>query len=117
MLDQAQERDQASEINVKSAGKMERISTDQIVHCRGAGGYTEIVLVGGREILHAVALSEMEELLPAIFLRVHRSHLVNTGFVKSLTRDASGTGTLSLSDGTDIPVSRRIMPQVRQALA
>ncbi|MEE9434607.1 MAG: LytTR family DNA-binding domain-containing protein [Sphingorhabdus sp.] len=115
-LEQARERQIASEINVKSAGKMERISTGQISHCRGASGYAEIILLDGREILHSATLAEMEETLPATFLRVHRSYLVNTAYVKSLERDPSGTGTLSMTDGSDIPVSRRILPQVRQAL-
>ena len=115
-LDQAKEREEATTINVKSAGKMERISTDQIAHCRGASGYSEIVLEGGREILHTATLTDMETTLPATFLRVHRSHLVNTSFVKTLQRDPAGTGTLVLSDGSEIPVSRRVMPKVRQAL-
>jgi len=115
-LEQAKERDEASTINIKSAGKMERVSTDQIAHCRGASGYSEIVLAGGREILHTATLSEMETNLPTTFLRVHRSHLVNTSFVQSLNRHPAGTGTLILSDGSEVPVSRRVMPKVRQAL-
>ena len=116
-LAEVEERAETNHINVKSAGKMERIATSQIVHCKGAGGYSEIVLVGGRTILHTAALSELEEMLPATFLRVHRSHLINVMYVKTLSRDPSGTGTLELSEGEDVPVSRRIMPKVRQALA
>ena len=83
---------------------------------QGAGGYSEIHLLGGRTILHSVSLNELEELLPAIFLRVHRSHLINVMFVESLTRDSSGTGSLILKDDVSVPVSRRIMPKVREAL-
>ena len=116
-LGQAKEREEASTINIKSAGKMERVSTDQIAQCRGARGYSEIVLHGCREILHSATLAEMEESLPTTFLRVHRSHLVNTAFIKSLKRDPSGTGALILSDGSEVPVSRRVMPKVREALS
>lgn len=116
-LGQAKEREEASTINIKSAGKMERVSTDQIAQCRGASGYSEIVLHGGREILHSATLAEMEENLPTTFLRVHRSHLVNTAFIKSLKRDPAGTGALILSDGSEVPVSRRVMPKVREALS
>jgi len=96
---------------------MERIATSQIIHCKGASGYSEIVLIGGRTVLHSATLNEMEETLPATFLRVHRSHLINLMSVKSLNRDPSGTGTLTLTEGANIPVSRRIMPKVRQALS
>lgn len=115
-LAEAEERAETSHINVKSAGKIERIATSQIVHCRGAGGYSEIILVGGRTVLHSASLNEMEEVLPATFLRVHRSHLINVMFVESLKRDASGTGTLFLQGEIDVPVSRRVMPKVREAL-
>lgn len=115
-LAEVEQRAESSHINVKSAGKLERIATNQIVHCRGAGGYSEIHLLGGRTVLHAVSLNELEESLPAVFLRVHRSHLINVMFVEALTRDPSGTGTLNLKDDVSVPVSRRIMPKVREAL-
>ncbi|MEO0459623.1 MAG: LytTR family DNA-binding domain-containing protein [Myxococcota bacterium] len=116
-LVQAQEVERATELSIKSAGRVERITSEQILHCRGAGGYTEIIAVDGRTLLHSASLAEMEELLPASFIRVHRSHVVNTRHVRSLERTHGGTGTLILSDNTEVPVSRRIMPAVRQALA
>jgi DNA-binding LytR/AlgR family response regulator len=116
-LAEAEERNEARQITIKSAGKVQRIATNQIVQCHGASGYSEIVLVGGRTILHTASLNEMEETLPATFLRVHRSHLVNLMFVEALSRDPAGTGTLSLSEGSEVPVSRRILPKVRQALS
>jgi LytTr DNA-binding domain len=115
-LEQAQQKEVASTIIVKSAGRMEYITTDKLCYCRGADGYSEIKLIDNREVLHAATLSEMEETLPSTFLRVHRSYLVNTAFVKSLTRDVAGTGVLTLTNGSEIPVSRRTMPHVRQAL-
>lgn len=111
-----EERTETQHIQVKSAGKMMRVATSQIVHCQGAGGYSEIILEGGRVLLHSASLNDLEEALPATFLRVHRSHLINVLFVKALNRDPSGTGTLSLIDDVKVPVSRRIMPKVRQAL-
>lgn len=115
-LAEAEERRAANHINVKSAGKMERIATRHIVHCQGASGYSEIVMENGRSLLHSASLNDMEDALPATFLRVHRSHLINVIFVKSLRRDPAGTGILTLTQGSEIPVSRRIMPKVRQAL-
>lgn len=112
-----EERDETHYINVKSAGKIERVSTNQIVHCKGAGGYSELALSDGRTLLHAVTLNDLEQTLPATFLRVHRSYLVNVTFIESLTRTSAGTGTLLLSQGFEVPVSRRVMPSVREALS
>jgi len=116
-LAEIEERAETNHIDIKSAGKIERITTSQIIHCSGASGYSEITLVGGRTVLHSATLNELEAMLPATFLRVHRSHLINVMHVKSLNRDPSGTGTLAFVEGIDVPVSRRIMPKVRQALA
>jgi hypothetical protein len=115
-LSQAQERNVTSQVIIKSAGKIQRISVDKISHCSGADGYTAVNLVCGSQLLHNATLTQLEEELPPTFLRVHRSHLVNTSFVQQLKRDASGTGNLTLADGSIIPVSRRIMPQVREII-
>jgi len=116
-LEEAHERTETSEISVKSAGKMERIAANEILHCQSADGYAEIILSSGRTVLYTATLNEMEENLPATFLRVHRSHLINLKYVESLSRDRAGTGMLTLVGGVQVPVSRRIMPKVRRALA
>jgi len=73
-------------------------------------------LVDGRQILHSGRLQELEEILPSSFLRVHRSHIVNTAFVQSLERESGGIGRLIMTEGEPIPVSRRILPKVRTIL-
>lgn len=115
-LELASERKSTSVVIVKASGKIEHIAIDQISYCAGADGYSEINLQSGREVLHGATLAELEQTLPKTFLRVHRSYLVNTACVKSLTRDPAGTGTLILTNGSLVPVSRRTMPLVRQAL-
>ena len=103
-------------LHVSSAGAIDVIDASTIVFCKGAGDYVELHLMDGRQVLYGSALARIEDELPAGFLRVHRSFLVNTQFVRSLRRQASGTGSLILKDGTEVPVSRRVMPKVRGAL-
>lgn len=115
-LDQALEAQSDSELTVTTAGRTERIGTAHIVACRSDAGYSELLLDNGRSVLHGATLAELEATLPGNFLRVHRSYLINTRLVQSLARDPAGTGTLTMKDGRQIPVSRRTMPAVRQAL-
>jgi DNA-binding LytR/AlgR family response regulator len=119
-LELALERTRAAEparaIKVASAGRIELAPLGQIVCFKGAGDYVEIRLVGGRELLHSESLNELETRLPATFVRVHRSYIVNTAYVRALAREASGVGRLILSEGPEIPVSRRVLPKVRVAL-
>lgn len=116
-LERAAESARPNVIRVNAAGSVNVVDAADLTHCKGAGDYVELHLKDGRMILHNGALAELEGALPPTFLRVHRSFIVNTNVVKTLTREASGVGALILSNGAEIPVSRRIMPKVRDALA
>jgi hypothetical protein len=116
-LARASAKSDDAKLRIASAGAIDLVAAADIVFCKGAGDYVELNLANGRSILHHGALTRLEEELPASFLRVHRSYLVNTRFVSGLKRDASGAGALTLTTDAEIPVSRRIMPQVRNALA
>ncbi len=115
-LDESREYSSPSQIKISSQGKVEIISTDQIAVCKGARDYVELEVENRGTVLHDSSLSQLEKSLPSTFLRVHRSYLVNTGFIRSLERDASGSGRLLLKSGAYVPVSRRILPKVRKAL-
>jgi len=116
VLDQRQEESQPEILSLSEAGKIHRIAADDIISISGADDYIEVMLKTGKTRLVSSTLTEMEAQLPSFFLRVHRSHIVNTSFIKSLIRETSGTGSLTLIQGKTIPVSRRIMPSVRRAL-
>ena len=116
-LDQAREPKAPVQLKIKHVGKVEMVDTDKITHCNGAGDYVELCFSDGRKILHSGSMNELEALAPSNFLRVHRSHMVNLNYIGSLNREPSGTGALILTTEDTIPVSRRIMPKVRNALA
>lgn len=67
----------------------------------------------------SITLSELAEMLdPDIFLRVHRQYIVNIGAVAKVIPWFHGSYVLNLNDGagTEIPVSRKHIPEVRQKL-
>lgn len=101
---------------VTSAGRQHRVPADHIAVLSGAGDYVELRLVDGREVLHNGSLAALEKALPPMFLRVHRSHIVNLEQIAELVRLQSGVGELRLRNGAVVPVSRRVMPQVRRAV-
>lgn len=115
-LDESKERLSPGSIKVTQPGKVDLVPTDQICFCKGARDYVELIIAGEGSVLHNASLAELEKELPATFLRVHRSYIVNTVFIQSLERETSGSGRLVLTTGDKVPVSRRIMPTVRKAL-
>lgn len=116
ILDESKEKLSPGSIKVTQPGKVDLVPTDNICFCKGARDYVELVIAGEGSLLHNASLSELEKELPATFLRVHRSYIVNSIFIQSLERGTSGSGSLVLTTGEKVPVSRRIMPEVRKAL-
>lgn len=117
ILDEGAEKKSPTSLKVSQAGKVELISTNQICYCKGARDYVELAVLDKGNVLHSGSLTELEKELPVPFLRVHRSYIVNSNFIQSLEREPSGSGTLLLTTGEQVPVSRRIMPKVRKALS
>lgn len=115
-LEQVRRENRNMTIQVRSAGKVEFVDVRDLSHCSGAGDYVELCLQDGKSLLHQSTLNELESELPAEFVRVHRSHIVNTSQIGSLSRKPSGVGRLLMANGATVPVSRRIMPKVRDAL-
>jgi DNA-binding LytR/AlgR family response regulator len=116
-LAEARQRTAPAQLQLVSAGRVDYVPTDTIAQLKGAGDYVEVHYADGRTALYNGSLAGLETDLPETFLRVHRSHIVNTAFVDALERDPSGVGRLLLSNGAAVPVSRRIMPKVRSALS
>jgi len=110
-ISQNEQKTKPNKIKITTAGKLELVSSESIVFCKASGDYVEVHLTKGEQRLFSGSLKEMEKQLPETFLRVHRSYMVNMEFIKSL-----GSGILILTDGAEIPVSRRIMPMVRSEL-
>jgi two-component system LytT family response regulator len=72
-----------------------------------AEDYYVAIHAGGRRILAREPLKTLEERLDAdVFARVHRSAIVNLGWVKAIEPVASGDQRLVLTDGTVLRVSR-----------
>lgn len=115
-LDLAQETASPCYIDLNTTGELHRIPADKISHLCAAGDYVEIHLIEGRTLLHNGSLTKLGEALPASFLKIHRSHIVNTRMIEKLVRHDTGQGELSLTSGVRLPISRRILPQVKKAL-
>lgn len=103
-------------IALKDAGKVTILKIENILFCKGAGDYVEVYLAD-KTSLHSGSLSNIADELPSYFIKVHRSYLVNAKHIDFMRRLASGTGEIELSNGMVIPVSRRLLPKLKETLA
>jgi DNA-binding LytR/AlgR family response regulator len=70
----------------------------------------------GQDYVLDESLNALEvRLKPHGFLRVHRSELLNLHLVESVSLEGS-TCTVSLRDGEEVPVSRRMAPDLKRRL-
>lgn len=105
-----------AKIQISTGNKNEYISTSDIAYCKAAGDYVELHLFDLSEKLYSGSLKQLEEKLPSIFIRVHRSYLVNLNEVTSLAESQGSSNQLSLTNEQKVPVSRRLLPFVRKSL-
>lgn len=77
------------------------VKTEDIVRLQADGNFTQVYLNNNTKKMVCRFLKHFDDLLESPFVRVHRSHIINTDFVKSYHK----SGTATLSDETEIEVS------------
>lgn len=81
----------------------EVVKMEEIVRLQGNGNFTDIYLRDKSKKMVCRFLKHFSEILPYPFIRVHKSHIVNSNFVKSYHK--SSGGYVTLEDGTEIEIS------------
>lgn len=82
---------------------MHVVKLKNIIRCETSGSYTTFILKNGQHIIVSKPLKYYEDILiPPHFIRVHQSHLINTDFVNSFSKD----GIIVMLNNDTIPISR-----------
>ena len=97
-------RDRIVLVDVKDIGRFE-----------GEGHYTTIITSAERYLCN-LSMSVLEERLdPAVFLRVHRSHIVNLSYAVELIRVDDGMlVAMPAGMGEPVPVSKNKLPMLKE---
>lgn len=91
------------------------IKTENIIKLQANGNFTDVYLADGSCKMICKFLKHFDELLGSPFVRIHRSFIVNTRFIKSYSKSAGGFVTLL--DGSEIEVSATHKEQLMKAFA
>lgn len=105
-----------SRIVFKSRGRILFLHTSEI---RWIGAEENYVRVSNGTESHLLrdTISSMEARLdPKMFLRVHRSAIVNLNFVKEIRTDPKGDFVVQLLNGQTVPMSRSYHARIRHLL-
>ncbi len=101
---------------IRKVGGITLVEVSRIRYIRGADDYSALHLEGDATELHEKSLSALELCLPQRFARCHRSHLVDLDRVREFRSLGAGRYQLVLDDGTELPVARRRVAELRRKL-
>jgi len=91
---------------VKMLGREFLVPAEDIDRAQAAGNYVNLV-VGRREYpLRSTMKDLMDRLDPALFRRIHRSHIVRLDCIAEIEPLESGDARVTFKDGTVLPCSR-----------
>jgi two-component system, LytTR family, response regulator len=85
---------------------LEFIETSAIIKVQAENVYAVFYLANGKKMIVSRTLKDVERMLGhRNFMRVHKSFIINLDYIKHYTKGEGGTVTLS--DGSEVEVSRR----------
>jgi hypothetical protein len=96
-------------LRFKSGGTTLYVEPETVRWAKAAGNYVELA-AGGRTMLIRATLASVEAQLQAAgadILRIHRSYLVSRAAIEKTRPNGEGDLVVTLTDGTEIPASRR----------
>jgi two-component system LytT family response regulator len=94
-------------IAIPSLRGLEMIEVDQIIRCEADSNYSTIHMISNK-IVVTKTLKELEQLLLVHnFVRIHHSHLINLGHLKSYLKGEGGAVILSNGDHVNVSRSRK----------
>jgi len=98
-------------------GRMVRVPVAQVRHFEARDDYVAAWTATGRHILAVRMATLAAQLNPAVFVRVHRSHIVRLDAVAEMERLGSGRYRLTLAGGATVDTSREGGRRLREAMA
>lgn len=102
-------------MTIKNGDRTVLVPFNEIACFLADGPYVKVITVSRVHLLKKT-LQDLEKLLPGMFLRVHRSHIVNTGFIRESKSLQNGDHLLFLSNNTEVRVSRTYASQFKAAM-
>ncbi|WP_102795415.1 LytR/AlgR family response regulator transcription factor [Bowmanella denitrificans] len=112
-LEPAGPNENASIMVSKGSGQV-LLALDAIQWLAASGNYVEVHTADGQYLLRAT-MQQLQEQLPArLFLRIHRSYMVNLGAIDCIQHLPSGSGKVLLKSGHTLALSKSYRKALQQ---
>ena len=101
---------------IKDGGEVTRVMVKDILWIDAAGDYMCVYTGEGTHILRKT-MKQLEEILdPKVFIRSHRSSMVNKNYIEKFCSQLNGEYFLVMKNGKELKVSRSYKEKVKQAI-
>ncbi|HNP18956.1 MAG TPA: LytTR family DNA-binding domain-containing protein [Fulvivirga sp.] len=99
---------------VQKSEKLLNIEVRDIVHLEASGDYT-VITTKADQYLSSSGIGKLEEKLdPELFIRIHRSTIINLNALKEIEKHFNGGLIVKMENGKSFPVSRTYAKQIRK---
>ena len=101
-------------IAIKSTEGAHFFMVRDIIRLEADSSYTHIFLTNGKKFTASKTLKYMEEMLEGHgFMRTHKTHLINTAYIRQVNADHS---VATMSDGSQVEVARRKKDEIKNLI-
>jgi two-component system, LytTR family, response regulator len=112
----AQRRGYLERILIKDGARVHVVPADGVDYIEAQDDYVQ-VSAGGRAYLKNQRMSHIEaQLDPQVFIRIHRSYIVNVGAIARIEPASKDNYCAVLKDGVKLPISRSGYQRVRELM-
>ena len=87
-----------SAIPIKTGNKFILLRFEEVAYLEAKDKYVYVITSSGKQHLSDTRLNEFEQTLPAIFLRVHKSCIINTAYITEIHKYFGNRLIITLND-------------------
>jgi two-component system LytT family response regulator len=102
-----------SRIALRAGGRISFVGVEDILYVQAAENYVQLHLKGSRHLLHVPIATLESSLDPSMFLRIHRSLIVNLRHIQELETGAHGEYIVLLQGGARLQSSRSYHDKIK----
>ncbi|MDH5476247.1 MAG: LytTR family transcriptional regulator DNA-binding domain-containing protein [Cyclobacteriaceae bacterium] len=105
-LNQDKKAQYSAHIFVQKSEKLLNLAVEDIIHLEASGDYS-IISATNDQFVCSTGISKLAEKLdPSIFIRIHRSTIININKLKEIEKHFNGGLVVKMENGKTFPVSR-----------
>ena len=101
-------------VALRSGGKISFVNVEDVLYVQAAENYVQLHLKASRHLLHVPIATLESSLDPRLFLRIHRSLMVNTRCIQELETGPHGEYLVVMQGGARLQASRSYHEKIKR---